>query len=159
MILINGYAFETEGLEEISALQPFDSQQTSITGMLLVTQAQFFRNRRSYNLLVTKDEWQSLRRLRTIRGAFDFVDHEGFSWLTDAGTDDPSHAYSTGAYFLAGQELVARPLQANGYVCDNRWNVQVTFIVNARGLNSANPGLTDSVNAELFDSVGEPLFA
>ena len=68
------------------------------------------------------------------------------------GTDDDTHAYETGAYFAANQDIEERAEQVGGYyACNQFWNIPVTFTINARGLNgnSANSPILPSGGGEL----------
>lgn len=135
MIILNGnLLLPTEGLDERSAMGLFSSLERSLTGRVISTQSQFVNTDRTYTVLVDRILAKRLRQFAaTTRGPFDFVDHEGFSWLTAAGSDDDYHAYATGVYFAAGQRFEEMAQQANGYTCDNRWQEAITFVVNARG--------------------------
>lgn len=142
IILGSSLVLNTEGMEEIASLRSYATQKNSILGHLVTTQSQYVRPVRSYNIIVDQRQKNALEAfIASTYGPFDFVDHRAFSWLTGAGTDDDTHAYNTGAYFAPMTELVERPQQANGENCTNRWQIQITFIVNARGYksNSASP--------------------
>lgn len=144
MILLDGqYPFDDQGLSEISPLRRASSRRDSITGYLISTQSRFVRWRFRCNLLVGKADYETLQEFFAERnGTFDLVDWRGFSWLTASGTDDATHAYSTGALFDQ-DEITGQPQQANGYLaCDQHWIVPVTFIVNARGLVGQSGGPT-----------------
>lgn len=140
MIILDGRAFHTEGLSEVEALRKFSSHDDALTGQLIVTESQYVRNRRTYTLLVDREARTNLKNLLAEVGAHDLVDHTGFAWLTSSGTDNSQNSYSTGAYFAPNTELVFRPQQANGDACDNRWQVDVTFIINARFVNGNSGG-------------------
>lgn len=150
MIIVNNlYAFQSEGLSEKPSLEQFATQKRSTVGYLVTTQSQIVSNEKSYTLLVTRQERTWLEDMLPFLGAFNFVDESAFSWIVTPGTDDANHAYNTGAYFLAPTKLIFVPQQANGALaCDQRWQVDVTFIINARGVRSANPTLNTYLFSE-----------
>lgn len=143
MIILNGLYFDTVGLSEANPLRRPSSMQDGVTGYLIVTQSQYVRWRFSMTLSVDKRQREALQSLfATHNGPMDFIDFRGFSWLVEDGTDDDTHAYNTGAYFLAGQDLEGAVAQANGYnACGQSWAVPIVLIPNARRLagNSASP--------------------
>lgn len=64
-----------------------------------------------------------------------FVDLEGFNWNPATGSDDSTHAYSTGVYFLAMGEperMTRRDLSSA-----NLFRVEIELAVNASGLSAA----------------------
>jgi len=143
MIILNGLYFDTIGTSEANALRRPSSMQDSVTGYLIVTQSQYVRWRFAMTLSVDKAQRDRLIDLfATSLGPIDFIDFRGFSWLREAGTDDDTHAYNTGAYFMAGQDLEGAIQQGNGYnACGQSWNVPLVLIPNARRVagNSASP--------------------
>lgn len=153
VILGDSLVLQTEGMEEVASLRTYSTHRNSILGHLITTQSQYVRPVRTYNVIVDQTQREALEKFASSSfGPFRFVDHRGFSWLPTTGTDDDSHAYGTGAYFAPSTELVERPQQANGETCDNRWQVQLTFIVNARQYKgqSATPS---GVNSTVYNEV------
>lgn len=156
MIIITGgeqsLALPTEGLQEVPTLGIYSSLRRSISGRLISTISQFVTNERAYQLLLTREQMISLRQFAaTVSPPFSLVDSEGFTWAIETGSDDDLHAYSTGAYFSAGQRFTGQPQQANGFACGNFWQMQVTFQVNARGWrnNSVGGGSVGNLTAEV----------
>lgn len=148
MIILDGqYAFDTKGETEISRLERKSSRQDSITGYLISTQSRYVRWRFNCNLLVGIEDLESLQEFFATRnGVFDFVDFRGFSWLTGAGVDNTTHAYSTGALFDMN-ELVPQPQNANGSQAPcQSWLVPITIVCNARNIRSGNAGNTAEVD-------------
>lgn len=63
-----------------------------------------------------------------------FVDLEGFNWNPASGSNDATHAYSTGVYFdsLGAPRLAA----TRGWDSNNRFLVEVELVAIAKGLAS-----------------------
>lgn len=143
MIIIAGsYGFDSIGTAEVSKLTRNQTQVDSINGYLISTQSRYVRWLMSYQLVCDREQKELLEQLYAeLLGNFNFTDHRLFSWLTQAGTDDDSHAYSTGALFAQGTDINGTPQQGNGYfACNQTWLIPVSFVVSARGLkgNTAN---------------------
>ena len=142
MIILNSsYVFDTEGLSEIMRLERPKSYADSINGYLITTRSRYVRWRFAYTLFLNREQLISLQELFAESvGRLDFIDHRGFSWLVEAGTDDSTHAYDTGAD-IENQEMLMNPTLAKNYdACEQRWRVPIVLIVAARGLagNTAN---------------------
>lgn len=149
MIVLNGsYAFETEGLAEIAKLSRAKTFNDSINGYLIKTRSRYVRWRFSYTLSVNKAQLENLLTLFAESvSSLDLIDHRGFSWLIASGTDDSTHAYSTGADF-EDEELVPTKANPKDYnSCEQSFRVPINLIVSARGLmgNTANV-IEESVN-------------
>lgn len=150
MIILNSqYPFDTKGETEISQLSRKSSRRDSITGYLISTQSRYTRWRFNCNLLVGKQDLETLQQFFAEQnGSFDFVDWRGFSWLTASGTNNDTHAYSTGALFDQ-DSLQPQVQQGNGYqACGQTWIVPVNFIINARGLSGTPAGDSGEVALE-----------
>lgn len=147
MIILGDFlTLNTDGFEDVSSMRIFSSLSDALSGKIISTQSQFVRTRRRYNVLLDIDTAKRLRQfVATTRPPFNLIDHEGFAWLTATGTDDTSHAYSTGAYFEAGTEISERPQAGSGYYCNNLWKAQLTLVVNARGWNGNSVSSGDDV--------------
>jgi hypothetical protein len=63
-----------------------------------------------------------------------FVDEESFNWNPSAGSNDATHAYSTGVYFVAMGE--PRPVTGRAWDSNNRYLVDIALVVNASGMAS-----------------------
>lgn len=147
MIILGDFlTLNTDGFEDVSSIRIFSSLSDALSGKIISTQSQFVRTRRRYNVLLDIDTAKRLRQfVATTRPPFNFIDHEAFSWLTATGTDDASHAYSTGAYFEAGTEISERPQAGSGYYCNNLWKASLTLVINARGWNGNSVSSGDDV--------------
>jgi len=142
MIILNNVYFDTIASSEKPALGQFASSKRSTTGKLIVTQTQVVSNERTFTLNVDRRQRLRLENLLTVLGPMDFIDPDGFAWMAGPGVDDERHAYNTGAYFKPPTILNFTPQNANGsQACDQHWNVEVTLLVNARGVRngSASP--------------------
>lgn len=150
MIIITGggqsLALPTEGLQEVPTMGIYSSMRRSIAGRIIATTSQFVTNERAYQLLLTREQMLDLRKFAaTVIPPFDLVDSEAFLWTIQAGANTEHIAFSTGAYFSASQRFTGQPQQANGFSCDNRWQMQVMFQVNARGWNGNSVGGTSGM--------------
>lgn len=146
MIVLNGsYAFETEGQADIARLSRNKTFQDSIGGYLIKTRSRYSRWRMSYILVLNQEQLTNLELLFTQNVApMDFIDHRGFSWLIESGTDDATHAYSTGGE-IEDQELVETPLTPIDWAaCNQAFRLPLTIIVNARGLTGNTANAPDS---------------
>lgn len=164
MIILNGDYFDTVGDSELEPLTRPATLERSTTGYLISFQSQWVELRISVTLTVNLDQKNRLKELFSFTfGPLDLIDFRGFSWLTTNGTDDDTHAYNTGAYFVPGQNLDGPKQQSNDYrACDQSWLVPVTFVVNARslagnsaGLDVANQFLPQETPAGTINSVND----
>lgn len=155
-IYLDGNYYPTEGLDEIPSIQTFSSHADSLTGALVVTQIQVVRRHWNYKLILTKEQLANLRVTVAKVGALDLIDSEGHYWLTAAGVDTATKSYSTGCFFAPGYKLTARPQQANGYVCTNRWQVDIELVMKANNLTTVTQELTNSQGEPLFNDVPVP---
>jgi len=64
----------------------------------------------------------------------DFTDLEGFNWNPAAGTNDSTHAYSTGVYFISLGE--PRRLTRRDLSSANLFRVDIELAVNADGMSA-----------------------
>jgi len=140
MIIFDNCYYDTEGISERQVTQVFSSIERGILGHIQAVQSHVVGNERSYTLLVTKEQRERLRVSCAKTGLLDLIDHEMFGWFAAAGTDNSWSEYSTGVYLSPMTRLIFVPQEGTGDVRGNRWTVDLTFIINSRGLYADGAG-------------------
>lgn len=137
MIYLNGIYFNVIALSQKPSIELFSTGRRATTGRLVMTQSQIVSNERTFTLNVDAPQRLRLETLLTVLGPMDFIDDDGFQWLIASGVDTSNIAYSTGAYFKERTKLNYTLMTGpDERACPANWNVDLTLIVNARGVRT-----------------------
>jgi hypothetical protein len=121
----------------------FASVDRGLTGLPLRVEGGAFENAYDLTLLCDTTDITNLRtsfaKTATIgtpaTNLLDFIDEEGVEWSPSAGSDDSTHRYSTGVYFISISET--KPLSvSHGWTSAQRFLVTVKLLVNSANLSS-----------------------
>lgn len=143
MITLDGNTYDTFQTNYAHSQTKLQTMDRGLTGLPIAVLAGVFDNSYTIDLLIDTTD---LVNLRTSLNKTDptgtppgnllnFVDEEGFNWNPNTGSDDSTHAYSTGVYFT--NMTPPKPLSvALGFTAGQRLTTTITLVCNSSGLAS-----------------------
>jgi hypothetical protein len=140
MMTLDGHTYEVHLTGYTHKQTKFGSTERGLTGLPLRVEGGAFSNEYSPTLLCTITDISNLRtslaKTSTVgtppANLLSLTDEEGVEFSPGAGSDDPTHRYNTGVFFLGMSE--PKPLTPLGWTAQNRFDVVVNLLVNDSAL-------------------------
>lgn len=129
MITLDSNSYSTFQAEYSKNQIKLGSTGRSLQGNVLRQEAQSFQTEYTITLLLEVTDISNLRAsFEKSYGIIpiDFTDEEGISWIASSGTDDSTHFYGTGVYFVGFQE--PKPLSVALGWGSNKFTSQIQLI-------------------------------
>jgi hypothetical protein len=132
MIKLDGNFYSVSQTLYAKNANKLGSTERGLTGKVLRNESQVFETVYGMTLLLNTAD------VATLRASFDksypnipvdFIDEEGWQWLSGTGMDDDTHFYNTGVYFTLFQE--PKPLSPVGWNSGNRFTSQIGLITDS----------------------------
>jgi hypothetical protein len=130
MIVLDGNSYSVSQLAYSKNQIKLGSTGRSLQGKVLRNEAQVFQTEYDITLLLNITDIPKLRASFTKSYGImplDFTDEEGIEWIAASGSDDDSHFYGTGVYFVGFQEPKALSV-AQGWMSGNRFTSQINLL-------------------------------
>lgn len=135
-IILDGHSYNVLGTGYGTPLEGRQTIAESVEGGTVVIEAPLTKRAYHLTLLCTIADVATLRQTYAKTAtALNLTDEEGFTWSTSAGTNDATHAYSTGVYIdKNASPFDPKPMTPMGWTQANRFTVDIHLRVNATGL-------------------------
>ncbi len=131
MITLDGSTYSSLLTNVADPQVQFRNEARGLTGLPIFLTTGLLGRNPAFTLVCTLAQVATLKTSYAKTTLLDFTDESGVAWLVAAGSNDPTHIYSTGVMFDSSVVLDPKPMAPVGWTSGNRYSVQIKLVINS----------------------------